>query len=44
MVHNWSWTPVQLTLPREMTDVLDEGANPMRDLELGPWDVRVLAE
>ena len=22
-----------------MTDVLDEGANPMRDLELGPWDV-----
>ncbi len=44
VVHNWSWTPVQLTLPHEMTDVLDEGASPMRDLELGPWDVRVLAE
>jgi beta-galactosidase len=44
VVHNWSWASVQLTLPREMTDVLDEGANPMRDLELGPWDVRVLAE
>jgi beta-galactosidase len=44
VVHNWSWTPVQLTLSREMTDVLDEGADPMRNLELGPWDVRVLAE
>ena len=36
VVHNWSWTPVQLTLPHEMTDVLDPGASPMRDLELGP--------
>jgi beta-galactosidase len=44
VVHNWSWKPVQLTLPHEMTDVLAEGANPMRVLELGPWDVRVLAE
>jgi beta-galactosidase len=44
VVHNWSWTPVQLTLPHEMTDVLVEGADPMRDLDLGPWDVRVLAE
>jgi beta-galactosidase len=44
VVHNWSWTPVQLTLLHEMTDVLAEGADPMRDLDLGPWDVRVLAE
>jgi beta-galactosidase len=44
VVHNWSWAPVRLRLPHEMTDVLAEGANPMRDLELGPWDVRVLAE
>jgi beta-galactosidase len=44
VVHNWSWAPVQLTLSREMTDVLAEGPNPMKDLELGPWDVRVLAE
>jgi len=27
-----------------MTDVLVEGANPMKDLEFGAWDVRVLAE
>jgi beta-galactosidase len=44
VVHNWSWTPVQLTLPREMTDILAESEASTRDLELGPWDVRVLAE
>jgi beta-galactosidase len=44
VVHNWSWTPAQLTLPREMTDILAEDDTSMRDLELGPWDVRVLAE
>jgi len=44
VIHNWGWAPVQLTLSREMTDVLAEGASPTKDLELGPWDVRVLAE
>jgi beta-galactosidase len=44
VLHNWSWTPVQLTLPCDMSDVLAEGEDPKRDLELGPWDVRVLAE
>ena len=44
IVHNWSWNAAELTLPREMTDVLAEGNASMRDLELGPWDVRVLAE
>ena len=44
VVHNWSWTPAQLTLPREMTDILAEDDVSMRDLEVGPWDVRVLAE
>jgi len=44
VVHNWSWTPAQLTLPRDMIDILADGDAPMRDLELGPWDVRVLAE
>ena len=44
VVHNWSWTPVQLALPRDMTDILVEGEASTRDLELGPWDVRVLAE
>jgi beta-galactosidase len=44
VVHNWSWAPARLRLPHEMADVLDEGTSRMRDLELGPWDVRVLAE
>jgi beta-galactosidase len=44
VVHNWSWTPAQLALPREMTDIIAEADTPTKDLELGPWDVRVLAE
>jgi beta-galactosidase len=44
VVHNWSWAPAQLTLPREMIDILAESEASTRDLELGPWDVRVLAE
>jgi beta-galactosidase len=44
VVHNWSWAPCQLALPREMTDILAEGGASVSDLELGPWDVRVLAE
>jgi beta-galactosidase len=44
VIHNWNWTPAQLTLPRDMIDILAEGDLPIRDLELGPWDVRVLAE
>jgi beta-galactosidase len=44
IVHNWSWVPAQLRLPGDMIDILAEGEAPTRDLELGPWDVRVLAE
>ena len=44
VVHNWSWTPVQLTLPHDMTSILAENDARTRDLELGPWDVQVLAE
>jgi beta-galactosidase len=44
VVHNWSWAPAQLTLPREMTDILAESEALTRDLELGPWDVRILTE
>ena len=44
VVHNWSWTPARLTLPRAMIDILADGDGPDKDLELGPWDVRVLAE
>jgi beta-galactosidase len=43
VVHNWSWAPVRVTPPRDMTDVLANGGNPISDLELGPWDVRVVA-
>ncbi|HZA30979.1 MAG TPA: beta-galactosidase [Propionibacteriaceae bacterium] len=44
VVHNWSWTPVHLILPQNMTDLLGGGEAPTSDLELGAWDVRVLAE
>lgn len=44
VVHNWSWTPTQVTMPRDMIDILAESDASIRDLELGPWDVRVLAE
>jgi beta-galactosidase len=44
VIHNWSWTPADLTLPRAMTDILAEADGTTKDLELGPWDVRVLAE
>jgi beta-galactosidase len=44
VVHNWSWTPVQLTLPQDMTDVLAESEQRTTHLELSSWDVRVLAE
>jgi len=44
VVHNWSWTPVQLALPHDMTNILAENDARTSDLELGPWDVQVLAE
>jgi len=44
VVHNWSWTPTHLVLPRAMTDILAEVGGTTKDLGLGPWDVRVLAE
>ncbi|HKH54981.1 MAG TPA: beta-galactosidase [Propionibacteriaceae bacterium] len=44
VVHNWSWTPVHLILPQNMTDLLADDEAPTSDLELGAWDVRVLAE
>jgi hypothetical protein len=31
-------------MPRDMIDILAESDASIRDLELGPWDVRVLAE
>jgi beta-galactosidase len=44
VIHNWSWTPVHLILPQNMTDLLADAEAPTSDLELGAWDVRVLAE
>ena len=36
---------MRLVLPTEMTDILaDESATRLTELELGSWDVRVLAE
>jgi beta-galactosidase len=44
VIHNWSWTPAQLSLPQDMTDILAESDAPTREVELGSWDVRILAE
>ncbi|ANP71516.1 beta-galactosidase [Cryobacterium arcticum] len=44
-VHNWSWAPVTLTAPTQLSDLisgsaLDHGST----LELGAWDVRVFTD
>jgi beta-galactosidase len=44
-VHNWSWDPSNFVVPSAATDVLSgESFAPGAELELGAWDVRVLAE
>jgi beta-galactosidase len=42
VIHNWAWKPVRFSLPRPMTDLLAD-AGDLDQLDLGPWDVRVLA-
>ncbi|MEU5118180.1 beta-galactosidase [Streptomyces asoensis] len=43
VVHNWSWEPVDVTVPVDLSDVLSGAAVPVGTaLGLGPWDVRVL--
>ncbi|MGW1714753.1 beta-galactosidase [Streptomyces sp. NPDC002156] len=45
IVHNWSWEPVRVTAPADLTDVLNSGG-PIAaggELELGAWDVRVFS-
>jgi beta-galactosidase len=44
VIHNWGWASVEVGLPHTMIDVLKERGRPAKDLELGPWDVRVVAE
>jgi beta-galactosidase len=44
VIHNWGWASVKVGLPHTMIDVLKEMGRPAKDLELGPWDVRVVAE
>ena len=44
VIHNWSWQPAGMSLPRPMVDVLADSADPLETLDLGPWDVRVLRE
>ncbi|MFE1837392.1 beta-galactosidase [Streptomyces sviceus] len=43
IVHNWSWEPVRVSVPIDLSDVLDGTSVPAATpLNLGPWDVRVL--
>jgi beta-galactosidase len=44
-VHNWSWEPVDFTVPTATRDLLSDQAFEARDaLTLGAWDVRILVE
>ncbi|MFM9565550.1 beta-galactosidase [Streptomyces turgidiscabies] len=44
-LHNWSWTPEPVRLPRAFRDVVNgRPCAEAESLELGPWDVRVLVE
>jgi beta-galactosidase len=44
-VHNWSWTPAELSLPHAAADLLSGGEFAAGDtIPLGSWDVRVLVE
>ena len=47
VLHNWSWNPVEVKVPTAVRDVLDATAARLPEgscIDLGPWDVRVLAE
>ena len=44
VVHNWSWTPQHIRLPRPLTDVLAREADATEELHLSPWGVRVMAD
>ncbi|MFF4028794.1 beta-galactosidase [Streptomyces sviceus] len=42
-VHNWSWEPTAVRVPVALADVLGPATYaPGDELELGPWDVRVM--
>lgn len=44
-VHSWSWDPSTFFLPDAVRDVISgEELAAGAELELGPWDVRVLLE
>ncbi|HET9646798.1 MAG TPA: beta-galactosidase [Microlunatus sp.] len=44
IVHNWSWEPTALTLPRPLLDLLDDNQDPVTQVDLGAWDVRVFGD
>jgi beta-galactosidase len=44
-LHNWSWQVTTVTMPVTVRDVLDDtDYAPGAQVQLGPWDVRVLLE
>jgi beta-galactosidase len=43
-LHNWSWDPASVSVPTEVHDILTgETFHAQDHVQLGPWDVRVLA-
>lgn len=42
IVHNWSWEPVSVPAPADLSDALNGTSHPTgTPLDLGAWDVRV---
>jgi len=42
VVHNWSWDRQRITLTEPLLDLLADDDAQLCELDLGPWDVRVL--
>ena len=43
VVHNWGWDQQRISLPEPLIDLLADDNAELRELDLGPWDVKVLA-
>jgi beta-galactosidase len=45
VVHNWSWEPIRIPAPTDLSDIMDGTLIPAgSSLDLGSWDVRVFSQ
>ncbi|CAA9378823.1 MAG: GH42 [uncultured Propionibacteriaceae bacterium] len=42
VVHNWGWDTQTVAAPKQVRDALSPAGDTVEEIELGPWDVRVL--